>query len=167
MLNLFVQRSSSTNNIFDDLPALSAPSKSDLRDELDRYLSTDPEHVTDSVAWWYEKRFVYPRLHRMALDYLTIPGKFIYIFSSSSQRKLIYQLATSVDVERVFSQGRLLLSHIRSRLSVQSTRALMCLGVWSILGFITDSDVRAAVAALPELIGDDEDELDINWDRIS
>jgi hypothetical protein len=72
-----------------------------------------------------------------------------------------------VDVERVFSQGRLVLSHIRSRLSVQSTRALMCLGVWSILGFITDSDVKAAVAVLPELIGDEEDELDINWDRIS
>jgi hypothetical protein len=77
-------------------------------------------------------------------------------------------LATSVDVERVFSQGRLLLSHIRSRLSVQSTRALMCLGVWSKLGFITDSDVKAAVLTLPELNeDDDENELDINWDRIN
>jgi len=79
--DLFIlQRSSSTNNIFDDLPALSAPSKSDLRDKLDRYLSTDPEHVTDPIAWWYEKRSVYPRLHRMALDYLTIPGKIIILF---------------------------------------------------------------------------------------
>ena len=44
----------------------------------------------------------------------------------------------------------------------------MRLGVWSILGFITDSDVRAAVAVLPELTGDDhEEELDINWDSIS
>ena len=33
--------------MFDDLPALSAPSPSELRDELDRYLSTDPEQVTD------------------------------------------------------------------------------------------------------------------------
>ena len=75
-----------------------------------------------------------------------------------------------MDVERVFSQGRLLLSHIRSRLSVQSTRALMCLGVWSKLGFITDSDIKAAVVVLPELIGEltgDEEELGINWDRIS
>ena len=78
-------------------------------------------------------------------------------------------LATSVDVERVFSQGRLLLSHIRSRLSVQSTRALMCLGVWSKLGFVTDSDVKAAVLTLPELNEDDidENELEINWDRIN
>ena len=67
--------SSSTKNIFDDLPALSAPPKSDLHDELDCYLSTDPEHVTDALAWWYEKRLIYPHLHLMALDYLTIPGK--------------------------------------------------------------------------------------------
>jgi len=30
-------------------------------------------------------------------------------------------LATSVDVERAFNRGRLLLFHVRSRLSVQST----------------------------------------------
>ncbi|KIM35199.1 hypothetical protein M413DRAFT_45954, partial [Hebeloma cylindrosporum] len=53
-------------------------------------------------------------------------------------------------VERVFSQGRLLLSHIRSCLSVQSMHALMCLGVWSLLGFVKDSDVKAVVI-LPEL----------------
>jgi len=70
-----------------------------------------------------------------------------------------------VDVERVFSQGRLLLSHIRSRLSVQSTRALMCLGVWSLLGFVKDSDVKAVVV-LPELRADeDEGELKAHWDR--
>jgi hypothetical protein len=72
--------SSSSENIFDDLPALSAPPESDLRDELDRYLSTDPEHVTNALAWWHEKRFVYPRLHRMALDYLMIPGAFCFLF---------------------------------------------------------------------------------------
>ena len=71
-----------------------------------------------------------------------------------------------MDVERVFSQGRLLLSHIRSRLSVQSTRALMCLGVWSLLGFVKDSDVKAVVI-LPELRADeDEGELEVNWDKI-
>jgi len=60
--------------MFDILPALSAPSPSELRDELERYLSTDPEHITDVCAWWHEQRLEYPRLHRMALDYLTIPG---------------------------------------------------------------------------------------------
>jgi hypothetical protein len=66
----------------------------------------------------------------------------------------------------VFSQGRLLLSHIRSRLSVQSTRALLCLGVWSLLGYVKDSDVKAVVI-LPELRADEEEEeLKSDWDKI-
>ncbi len=70
-----------------------------------------------------------------------------------------------MDVERVFSQGRLLLSHIRSNLSVQSTRALMCLGVWSLLGYVEDCDVKAVVV-LPELLADEEGELTVGWDKI-
>ena len=73
-------------------------------------------------------------------------------------------LATSVDVERTFSQGRLLLSHVRSRLSVQSTRAVLCVGVWSLLGYINDDDVKAA-AVLPEVRGEEE-ELAVDWDII-
>jgi hypothetical protein len=43
----------------------------------------------------------------------------------------------------------------------------MCLGVWSLLGFVTDSDVKASVILLPELHEDDEEnDLDINWDKI-
>ena len=76
-------------------------------------------------------------------------------------------LATSVDVERVFSQGRLLLSHVHSRLSVQSTRALLCLGVWSVLGYVRDSDIKGVVVLLPELHADEEeDQLKIGWDKI-
>ena len=44
----------------------------------------------------------------------------------------------------------------------------MCLGVWSQLGFVADSDVRAAIISLPELHGDyEENELGINWDKIN
>jgi hypothetical protein len=64
----------SSKNIFDNLPAIQAPRVSDLRDELERFLSTDPEHVEDVFIWWYEHKHVYPCLYRMALDYLTIPG---------------------------------------------------------------------------------------------
>jgi hypothetical protein len=67
-----------SENIFDNLPALSAPRMRELRDELDRYLSTDPEHVVDVLAWWTERKSMYPHLSRMALDYLSIPGEFIY-----------------------------------------------------------------------------------------
>ncbi len=66
--------SSVSKNIFNNLFALEAPTCAELQGELDRYLATDPVHVTDALAWWYEQRHVYPRLHRMALDYLSIPG---------------------------------------------------------------------------------------------
>jgi len=65
-----------------------------------------------------------------------------------------------VDVERVFSKGRLLLSHVRNRLSVESTRALLCLGVWSKMGYVKDTDVMA-VAQQPEV-----DAEDMGWDSL-
>ena len=70
---------------------------------------------------------------------------------------------TSVDVERVFSQGHIILSHLQSRLSVQSTRALMCLGVWSQLGYVKDSDI-AEVVMQPEI--SEEGQLAEGWDSI-
>jgi hypothetical protein len=73
-------------------------------------------------------------------------------------------VATSIDVECVFSQGRLLLSHIRSHLSVQSTRALMCFGIWSKMGYVKDADIKAVVIK-PELKGE-EGELAEDWDII-
>jgi hypothetical protein len=47
-------------------------------DELRLYLSTPPEDVSHPLRWWYERRLVYPRLYRMALDYLSIPGLFTH-----------------------------------------------------------------------------------------
>jgi hypothetical protein len=63
---------------------------------------------------------------------------------------LTWSLASSVAVERVFSKGRLIISHIRNRLTAQSTRALMCLGYWSKLGFVTLEDLKAG-ASLPDV----------------
>ena len=74
-------------------------------------------------------------------------------------------IATSVNVERVFSKGRLVLSHIRNRLTVASTRALMCLGAWSKLGLVRDADLLAA-ATLPE-VKEDEEEFNVGWDYIT
>jgi len=53
--------------------------------------------------------------------------------------------ATTVDVERVFSQGWLLFPHVRNHLSIQSMRTCMCVGAWSLLGLIQDSDIKAAI----------------------
>lgn len=93
---------------------------------------------------------LFPRLHRMALDYLCIPGKFMTVYHSYTC--LPSYPATSVNVERLFSRGRLVLSHTRSRLSVTSTRALLCLGSWSLLGMVRDEDVNA-VAKMDEVEG--------------
>lgn len=79
---------------------------------------------------------------------------------------LLIFVATSVDVERVFSQGRIVLSHLRSRLSVQSTRALMCIGVWSCLGYVKDSDIAAAVMQPEVPVNEKEGQLVPGWDSI-
>ncbi|TFY73210.1 hypothetical protein EWM64_g10802 [Hericium alpestre] len=147
-----VSSSTQVPNIFDVLPALSAPQPNPERNELDRYLSTDTEHVENVFTWWLDWRDQFPRLSRMAIDYLTIP-------------------ATSVAVERVFSRGHLLLSHIRNRLSAQTTRALLCLGDWSLLGLIKDTDVLkvANMADVPqeEEVADGEYEMVDGWDNIN
>ena len=71
-------------------------------------------------------------------------------------------LATTVDVERVFSHGRLILPHVRGRLAVQSTRASICVGTWSALGLVRDGDIRTVLG--PEL--EEENELSADWDAI-
>ncbi|GBE82287.1 putative AC9 transposase [Sparassis crispa] len=133
------------HNIFDHIPALVAPKHSELQNELDAYLSTDPEYVENFLTWWHRVCVTYPRLSRMALDYLTIP-------------------ATSVNVERILRCGRLLLSHVRSRLSAQTIRALLCLGSWSLLGMVEDADVKA-VTVMADMPGDEE-EMEDGWDSI-
>jgi hypothetical protein len=70
-----------------------------------------------------------------------------------------------VDVERVFSRGRLILPYVRNRLSAQSTRAQLCVGNWSLHGHIHDSDVLAA-SLLPDVHGDEKEEFEEGWDKI-
>ena len=41
--------SSRSQNIFEKLPTLAAPNVTDLRDELDQYLSLDREDVKDVI----------------------------------------------------------------------------------------------------------------------
>ena len=73
----------------------------DLAAKLASFVSLPVKNVKDPLKWWYDNHFVYPSLHRMALDYLSIP-------------------ATSTAVERVFSQGRHLLPFMRNNLSLGS-----------------------------------------------
>jgi hypothetical protein len=59
----------------------------------------------------------------------------------------------------IFSQGQLLLLHVCSRLSVQSTQALLCLGSWGKMGLVKDKDVMADVDG-------EEEEFEDGWDAI-
>ena len=45
------------------------------QDELDKYFKADLEEVDDVIGWWQQHRGWYPQLSRMAMDYLSIPGK--------------------------------------------------------------------------------------------
>ena len=118
---------------------------------------------------------MYPKLSRMALDYLTIPGKYWapslcrYTSEPCADPFFLSVTATSVDVERVFSRGRLLLSHIRNRLGAQSTRAILCLGSWAAAGFVKAADERK-VAKLEDVDDEDSDasdfEMEDGWDAI-
>ena len=81
--------------------------------------------------------------------------------STTISDELGQYLATSVDIEQVFSKGHLILSHIWNHLSVESTRALMCLGYWSRLGYVEDSDIHVAAILLDVMEKDVDDEEDM------
>lgn len=62
-----------SSNMFDNLPFVGPVVEEG--DELKRYLASDPVPVMDPIQWWQDRRKAYPRLSRMAIDYLTIPGE--------------------------------------------------------------------------------------------
>ena len=74
---------------------------------------------------------------------------------------------TTVDVERVFSRGRLILLHVRNRLAVQSTRVSLCVGLWSSLGLVKDDDIKMSLS-IDDIRGKEDDlSLSEDWDAIS
>ena len=73
-------------------------------------------------------------------------------------------IATSIDVEQLFSCSHLLLSHAQSQLSAQSTHTLLCLGMWSTLGLVKDTGDVKKVTELEDVEG--KDTLADGWDKI-
>nr|VWP02659.1 Non-specific serine/threonine protein kinase (EC [Ganoderma boninense] len=67
--------------------------------------------------------------------------------------------AMSMDVERVFSKGCLLLSHVRSRMSAHTTCAVLCLGAWSRAGYVKGINLQKAALAADLDSKDDEFKL--------
>lgn len=55
--------------------------------------------------------------------------------------------------------------YTRNRLKSETIRATLCLGEWSLLGFVKTADIIKATK-LPDIPGDDEVEYEEGWDRI-
>jgi hypothetical protein len=50
--------------------------------ELDEYLAKSLEKVCDPIAWWWDHCASYPKLSKMAFDYLSIPRELINVHHS-------------------------------------------------------------------------------------
>lgn len=85
---------------------------------------------------------------------------FHFVYSVKSLMS-VYLVASSVDIERIWSCGRTLLPHNRNRLSMASIRALLCLGEWSRKGLVNRDDL-IEIASMNDLKGDAEVDGDGN-----
>ena len=135
---------------------------------MSHYLYTEPEDMSndDLLRWWHDNHCQYPRLYRMALDYHTIPYK-CWNCSILTCAHLLYFLTTtgsSIGVEHIFSQGRLVLPYVCNRLTSESMHTLMCLGDWSACGLVKDCNIKS-VAVLPDVLEVQEPAFQQGWDK--
>ena len=80
--------------------------------ELDHYLAGSVADAnTDILKWWSQHASTYPRLARVARDYLAIP-------------------ASSVPAERVFSGGSDMITHKQGPLHEHTIQDCVCLDSW-------------------------------------
>ena len=67
----------------------------------------------------------------------------------------------------MFSKGRILLLHVRNRLTGQSVRAILCISEWVHLGLVKDADIKNATKQ-PEQPGEEMvNEVAVGWDSIT
>ena len=155
------------NKIFDSLLAFcEPPSSATASDKLKCYITKGAEDMKneDVLMWWHKHKTLYPHLHRMAFDYQTVSCKSILAVFALTYSNLHTGVATSVDMEHVFSQGHLLLPYICNHLSSESTHALLCLSNLCLYGCVKDTDIRATTL-LPDINGK-EPPLETGWDNI-
>lgn len=73
---------------------------------------------------------------------------------------MLYFVASTVAVERSFSRGRILISHLRNRLRSDTIRALMCFGDWSRLDLFTPRELIDMLKDESDVIEDDVEFVD-------
>jgi hypothetical protein len=79
----------------------------------------DDKRIRDPIKYWIEKQDRYPRLSRMALDFLTIQ-------------------AMSAEFERVFSVAGKMVMGERNRLKVEAIAMCQVPRSWDLAGVIED-----------------------------
>jgi hypothetical protein len=68
----------------EDTETDSSTEDEELMTELDRYLKTPRvKKLKDPLQWWIDNIASYPRLSRMARDFLVIPGEFFFLIFNS------------------------------------------------------------------------------------
>jgi hypothetical protein len=102
--NYFLNMINNNNQIY------SSMNNSDFN-EIDNYLSTPNETITDPLLWWKDHQKEYPILSLIAKDYLIIQ-------------------ATSVPAEQAFSVAGNAITQTRNRLDPDTARATLCLKSW-------------------------------------
>ena len=143
------------SNMFYPLKAPAPPKQTELFNKLHTYLDTKVEAIDDVIAWWDTA----PSIHDYHAWHLII-SLYLVLNTVNFKSKTNYLfLATSIDIEQLFSHGHGLLPHTHNCLSAQSTHALLCLGSWSKAGFVHDNDVKA-VDALPDVVSVDSQVLE-------
>ncbi|KJZ68671.1 hypothetical protein HIM_11943 [Hirsutella minnesotensis 3608] len=123
----FCERGRSTsriNTLVKDEESL--PDRSDLHaDELESWQSSPEDgdsDVRDPIGYWHERKRQYPRLSRMALDFLTIQPM-------------------SAECERLFSAAGRMVTPLRSQLDAETIGMCQVLRSWLRAGVIDDLDV--------------------------
>lgn len=97
------------------------PREEKMDDELDRWLRlADPvEKDCDPFLYWFNKRFEYPRLTRMAIDILSVPPM-------------------AAECERVFSSCGNMVSAKRCRLQAETIAITQTVKSWLSAGLLED-----------------------------
>lgn len=90
-------------------------------DEYERWMAAPPEDCLDPAAYWHHQLHVYPRLARMALDYMTVPPM-------------------SAAAERLFSIAGKMVTPTRSSLSASTISMVQALRSWHRAGLVTPDE---------------------------
>jgi len=104
-------------------------------DHMDLYLRGDivGQSVIDDaggvLCYWEQQLRTQPQLARMALDFLSAPGKAISAQCAHSRSHDLV-IASSVDAERAFSGGRLQVNHLQHGMSSQTFKAQTAVSSW-------------------------------------